>query len=96
MGTYVTLVNFTEQGIRNVKESPDRLAAFRTLADKLGVSVKATYYTVGSYDIVVIVDGPDEAVTTALLKVGSLGNVRTQTMRAFSVDEMKGIIGKMP
>ena len=69
MATFITLVNFTDQGIKGVKESPDRLVAFRTLAEKLGVSVKSSYYTVGHYDIVVTVEGSDEAVTAALLKV---------------------------
>lgn len=96
MATYVTLVNFTDQGIRNVKDSPDRLGAFKAMAEKLGVSIKSAHYTVGSYDIVLILEGADEAVTSALLKVGSLGNIRTQTLRAYSADEMKTIIGRMP
>jgi uncharacterized protein with GYD domain len=96
MATYVTLANFTDQGIRNIKDSPDRLGAFRAMAEKLGVTVKNVNYTVGAYDIVTVVEGSDEAVTAALLKLGSLGNVRTQTMRAFSPDEMKAMISKMP
>jgi uncharacterized protein with GYD domain len=96
MATFISLLNFTDQGIRNVKDSPDRFEAFRALAENLGVTVKSAYWTVGNYDIVVIVEGPDEAVTSALLKVGSLGNVRSQTLRAFSADEMKRIITKMP
>lgn len=96
MPTYVTLANFTDQGIRNVKESPDRLGAFKAMAEKLGISVKSVHYTVGSYDLVTIVEGSDEAVTAALLKLGSLGNIRTQTLRAFSADEMKAIITKLP
>ena len=96
MPTYVTLANFTDQGIRNVKESPDRLGAFRAMAEKLGVSIKSVHYTVGSYDIVTVVEGSDEAVTSALLKLGSLGNIPTQTLRAFSAEEMKTIISKMP
>lgn len=96
MPTYVTLANFTDQGIRNIKESPDRLAAFKAMAEKLGISIKSVHYTVGNYDIVTVVEGSDEAVTTALLKLGSLGNIRTQTLRAFSADEMKGIITKLP
>ena len=96
MPTYVTLANFTDQGIRNVKESPDRLGAFKAMAEKLGISVKSVHYTVGSYDIVTVVEGSDEAVTAALLKLGSLGNIRTQTLRAFSADEMKAIISKLP
>jgi uncharacterized protein with GYD domain len=96
MATFIALVNFTDQGIRNVKDSPDRSDAFRSLAEKLGVTVKNVYWTVGHYDIVVVMEGSDEAVTAALLKVGSLGNVRTETLRAFSADEMKRIISKMP
>ena len=96
MATYVVLANFTDQGIRNVKDSPDRLGAFRAAAEKLGVTMKSVNYTVGAYDIVTVVEGSEEAVTSALLKLGSLGNVRTETMRAFSPEEMKAIIGKMP
>ena len=96
MATFIGLVNFTDQGIRNVKDSPDRYEAFRAMAEKLGVAVKGFYYTLGNYDLVVVLEGTDEAVTTALLKVGSLGNVRTQTLRAFSVEDMKNIVGKMP
>ena len=95
MATYVVLANFTDQGIKNVKESPDRLTAFRGLADKLGVAIKSVHYTVGTYDLVTIVEGSDEAVTSALLKLGSLGNIRTQTLRAFTAEEMKGMISKM-
>jgi uncharacterized protein with GYD domain len=95
MATYVTLATFTDQGIRNIKDSPDRLGAFRAMAEKLGVTIKSVHYTVGSYDIVTVIEGADEAVTSALLKLGSLGNVRTQTMRAYSAEEMRAIIGKM-
>lgn len=96
MATYVTLANFTDQGIRNVKDSPDRLAAFRAMAEKVGITIKSAHYTVGAYDVVTVIEGSDEAVTSALLKLGSLGNIRTQTMRAFSPDEIKAIIKKMP
>jgi uncharacterized protein with GYD domain len=96
MATFISLLNFTDQGIRNVKDSPDRYEAFRAMAEKLGVMVKDLYYTVGHYDVVVVMEGSDEAVTTALLKVGSLGNVRTETLRGFSLDDAKKIIVKMP
>ena len=95
MATFIALANFTDQGIRNVKDSPERFNAFRSMAEKAGVTVKSVHYTVGRYDLVLVVEGSDEAVTAALLKVGSLGNVRTETLRGFSVDEMKQIIGKM-
>ena len=96
MATFISLLKFTDQGIRNVKDSPDRYEAFRVMAEKVGVTVKDIYYTVGPYDIVAVMEGSDEAVTTALLKVGSLGNVRTETLRGFSLDDMKKIVGTMP
>jgi len=96
MATFVTLVDFTDQGIRNVKDSPDRYEAFKAMVEEMGVTLKDMYYTVGRYDAVFVMEASDEAVTTALLKVGSLGNVRTETMRAFSVEEMKKIVGKLP
>jgi uncharacterized protein with GYD domain len=95
MATFISLMSFTDQGIRSVKESPDRSVAFKATAEKLGVSVKAVYYTVGHYDAVVIAEGTDEAITAALLKIGSLGNVRTETLRAFSADEMRKILGSI-
>jgi uncharacterized protein with GYD domain len=96
MATFITLLNFTDQGIRSVKDSPDRYEAFKAMAEKLGVTVKSIYYTVGQYDLVVVVEGSDEAATAALLKTGSLGNVRSQTLRAFSMEDMRKIIGLMP
>ncbi len=96
MATFITLVNFTDQGIRNVKDSPDRYEAFRAMAEKVGVKVKGFYYTIGHYDMVLIVEGSDEAAMTAMLKLGSLGNVRTETLRGFTSEEMRKMIGKMP
>lgn len=96
MATFISLLNFTDQGIRNVKESPDRFEKFKTIAEKQGVTVKNVYWTVGQYDIVVVLDGDDDAVTTALLNAGSLGNVRSETLRGYSVDEFKNIISNMP
>ncbi len=95
MATFIVLLNFTDQGIRNVKESPDRYEKFRTMAEERGVTFKDGYWTVGQYDIVMVLEGPDEAVTTALLKLGSLGNVRSQTLRGYSADEFKNIISNM-
>ena len=95
MATFISLVNFTDQGIRSIKESPDRYAAFKATAEKAGVSVKGIYYTVGSCDMALVCEGTDEAVTAALLKLGSQGNVRTETMRCFSVDEMRKIVGSI-
>ncbi len=96
MATYISLMNFTDQGIRKIKDSPVRFKAFRAMAEKLGVTIKSFYWTAGNYDIVMVLEGPDEAVTSALLKGGSLGNVRSQTLRAFTGDEMKRMLSKIP
>ncbi len=97
MATYIVLVNFTDQGIRNVKQSPERAKAAMAAAEKLGIKMKDNYWTMGAYDVVFIVDAPnDEAMTTLALSVGSLGNVHTQTMRAYSGDEMDRILAKVP
>jgi uncharacterized protein with GYD domain len=96
MATFINLATFTDQGIKNIKESPDRLNAFRAMAEKMGLTVKSAYYTLGSYDMVVIVEGPEDAGMAALMKLGSLGNVRSQTLRGFSPEETKAIIAKMP
>jgi uncharacterized protein with GYD domain len=95
MATFISLLNFTDQGIRNIKDSPERYGTFKAMAEKLGVTVKSCYYTVGRHDMVVTMEGSDEAVTTALLKAGSLGNVRSETLRGFSVEEAKRIIGNI-
>jgi uncharacterized protein with GYD domain len=96
MATYISLVSWTEQGIRNVKESPARAEAFKALAAKMGVNVKSLYYTLGNHDIVTTLEGSDEAVTAVLLKVSSMGNVKSQTMRAFTQEEATRIISSMP
>lgn len=95
MPTFITLVNFTDQGIKTVKDSPDRLEKFKAMAEKQGLKVKDVYYTVGSCDIVTITEGTGEALTAALLKVGAMGNIRTQTMRGFSPAEFKKILATM-
>jgi len=95
MAAFISLVNFTDQGLRAIKDSPDRFQAFKALGEPLGITVKAVYWTVGSYDMVLIVEGDEEAATSLLLKVGSLGNTRTQTLRGFSEQEMRKIIGNM-
>ncbi len=97
MATYIVLINYTDQGIRNIKQSPARRKSAIATAEKLGIKAKEDYLTMGAYDRVFIVDAPnDEAMTTFALSVGSLGNVRTQTMRAYSADEMGIILAKVP
>ena len=96
MATYIVLANFTEQGIRNVKDSPQRADAFKDMAKKTGATVKDVFWTHGQYDAVAIVEAPDDASATALgLSVAKLGNIRTQTLRAFSAADMKNILGKV-
>lgn len=96
MAQFVVLAGFTDQGIRNVKETVSRAEAFKEMAKKSGVTVKDMYWTLGQYDVVAICEAPDDEAATALsLSVCSRGNVRSQTLRAFSFDEMKTILGKM-
>jgi uncharacterized protein with GYD domain len=96
MVAYVVLANFTDQGIRNAKESPKRAEAFKAMAKTFGVTVKELVWTQGRYDVVTIVDAPDEASFMALtLSLGALGNVRTESLRAFSADEMTKVVGNM-
>jgi uncharacterized protein with GYD domain len=96
MATYIVLSNFTEQGIRGVKDTTKRADMVRQVAKKFGVTVREFFWTLGSYDVVVIMDAPDDASMTAFgLAIGAEGNVRTQTLRAFSRDEMNGILAKL-
>ncbi len=96
MATYIVLANFTEQGVRHAKDSPKRADAFREMAKKAGVTVKDLYWTQGQYDVAAILEAADDLSVTALsLSLGAQGNVRTQTMRAFSAADMKTIISKM-
>lgn len=96
MVRYLVLVNFTEQGMKNIGETLNRSEAFSKSAQKAGAAVKAQYWTVGAFDGALLLEAPDEATAAALLaKLGTLGNVRTQSLRAFDRGEMEGIIGKM-
>ena len=96
MATYIVLGQFTDQGIRSIKDTMKRATALKEMAKKAGASVKEVYWTLGQYDIATIVDAPDDAaLTTLLLNVGALGNVRTQALRAFSADEMGQIVNRL-
>ena len=97
MATYICLLNFTDQGIRAVKDTTNRAGIVREMAQKAGVTMKDIYWTMGSYDVVVTFEAPNEETFASFgLAVGAMGNVRTQTLRAFSLDEMKGVLSKMP
>lgn len=96
MVTYVVLGTFTDQGIRAAKESPKRAEAFRKMAETFGITVKELFWTQGRYDVVTVLDAPDElAAMTLSLSLGALGNVRTESLRAFSAAEMTTVVGKM-
>ena len=85
MPTYIVLGNFTDQGIRNIKESPKRESAFRNLCEKAGATVKDAYRTMGRYDVAAIVDAPNDVTMNAIVySLGSQGNLRTETLRAFT------------
>ena len=96
MPTYVSLFNWTDQGIRNVRETVQRAERSLQLQDKHGVSLQQIYWTVGSYDIVAIAEASDEkSITAFLLELASAGNLRTTTLRAYDREEMSGIIERL-
>jgi uncharacterized protein with GYD domain len=95
MPTYVLLIDWTEQGVANFKDTVDRYEASRSQFEGLGVRFKDIYWTLGSHDIVSVVDAPDdETLAAALLRLASGGNLRTTTLRALSADEMRAVIAK--
>ena len=97
MATYITLGNFTEQGIRDVWETTKRADAVKAAAKKLGVTMKDIYWTMGQYDVVAMFEAPDDVSVSALaLAIGAAGNIRSQTMRAYTKEEMNAVLKKMP
>jgi uncharacterized protein with GYD domain len=93
MPRYVALINWTDQGIGNYRDTVRRVEDSRALAEQLGVRIQDIYWTMGAYDLVAVTEAPDDETMTAfLLQLGSLGNVRTQTLRAYDADEMSRII----
>lgn len=96
MGTYIALSSFTDQGIRSIKDTTKRADAVREVATKFGASMPQLYWTLGKYDLVAIIEAPDDESATAFsLAIAGAGNIRMQTLRAFNKDEMNGILGKM-
>ncbi len=96
MPKYVLLLNWTDQGIANVKETVNRYHAAKQLVESKGGTFDAIFWTQGPYDLVAVTEVPDEETGTAInLQLGATGNLRTLTMRAFTEDEMTGIIGQM-
>jgi uncharacterized protein with GYD domain len=96
MATFITLVNFTDQGARAIKDSPGRFDAFKTMAKKHGVEVHSVHWTLGSRDMVIIMSAPDdESMMAAGIAVAMLGNVRTETLRAFDAAGMQGVLSRL-
>ena len=96
MAMYVSLIQFTDHGIRNVKETTKRGDAATAEAKQMGLKIIEELWTMGAYDVVVLFEAPDDETMTAFAcKVSSLGNVKTQTMRAFRKEEMEGILAKI-
>ena len=97
MATFITTLHFTEQGVKAVRDTCDRAAAFKAAAEKLGVKVAGQYWTLGASDGVLVLEAPnEETATAALLHLGSLGNMRTQTARAYDPAEMQKVLGLLP
>jgi uncharacterized protein with GYD domain len=92
MPTYIALLKWTGQGIARVTDSPSRLDAGRKAFKKIGVEIKDTYLTMGRYDLVCLVEAPDdESFATAMLSLGAQGNVQTETLKAFTEDQYRKI-----
>ncbi len=96
MAVYVGLISFTDQGIRNVRDTVKRGDAAIAEAEKMGMKIVEEFWTMGAYDAVVVFEAPDDETMSAfMLKVGSLGNVKSHTLRAFRRSEMEGILAKI-
>jgi uncharacterized protein with GYD domain len=96
MPVYVTLINWTDQGVKSAKDTVDRFETARDQMQELGVTFTDIWWTVGPYDIVAVVEAPDEETATAgLLSAAASGNIRTTTMHAFTPDEMRRIVERI-
>ncbi len=97
MATYISLLKFTQQGIKNIKQGPERLDAAKQAFKAAGAEIKDFYLTMGQYDAIVVSEAPDDETTAKIaLSIGAQGNVQTETFRAFSESEYKKIISTMP
>jgi uncharacterized protein with GYD domain len=97
MPTYITLANYTQKGVENVKESPQRLDAAKKAFKGMGAELKEFYLVMGQYDIILVSEAPDdETVAKIALILGSLGNVRTESFRAFKEDEYREMVSALP
>ena len=97
MATYISLVQFTDKGIQAAKNTTQRVADWAAKVQSQGVSIREMYWTLGQYDQVCVFDAPDdETAASVLLAADMLGNIRTQTLRAFTASEMEKILAKVP
>ena len=97
MTTYISLLHYTQEGAKNIKDSPARLDTAKKLFQSMGAEIKAWYLTMGQYDAVVISEGPDdETAAKLLLMIAAQGNIRTETFRAFTEDEYRKITAALP
>jgi uncharacterized protein with GYD domain len=97
MPTYISLVQFTDKGIQAAKQTTQRVADWAAKVQSMGVRIKQMYWTLGQYDQVCVFEAPDDETAAAvLLAADMLGNIRTQTMRAFTTSEMDKILAKVP
>ena len=97
MAKYISLVNYTQKGVENIKDSPNRLDAFKQACQSMGAKVEGFYLTMGRYDLVVILDAPDpETVAKIMLATASRGAVSTETLPAFTEEEYRKIISELP
>ena len=97
MPTYIGLVKLTEQGMRNVKETTKRAKSFREMAEQVGLKVRELLWTMGRYDLVLVIDAPDDkTMSRVALRLGMLGNAKTETLKAFSAQEMDEILKGLP
>jgi len=97
MSSYIWLINWTEQGIRNVKETTKRANSFKETAAMMGVNVKEILWTMGRYDLVLVIDAPnDETVSRLALGLGMGGNAKTETLKGFSAQAMEQILKGLP
>jgi uncharacterized protein with GYD domain len=97
MPTYIALLHYTQQGITAIKQGPTRLEAAKQAYKKAGGELKAFYLTIGQYDAVAIAELPDDAAVARMaLSLGAMGNVRTETLRAFNEAEFRKIVGELP
>ncbi len=97
MPKYIGLINYTQKGIENVKDSPNRLDAFKKLCKSMGANVDAIYLTMGRYDLMVIVDAPNsETIAKIMLSTASKGSASTETLQAFTEEEYRKIMAALP